>query len=44
MMILLSRILVFLHYFLGIQVTLLDGLMLTQEKYAAELLKKVGML
>jgi hypothetical protein len=33
-----------LHYFLGIEVNkVLDGLVLTQEKYANDLLKRVGM-
>jgi hypothetical protein len=33
-----------LHYFLGIEVTKLkDSLLLTQEKYASDLLKRVGM-
>lgn len=33
-----------LHYFLGIQVTKVrDGIVLTQEKYVLDLLKKVGM-
>jgi hypothetical protein len=33
-----------LNYFLGIEVTnMKDGLLLTQEKYASDLLKRVGM-
>jgi histone deacetylase 1/2 len=33
-----------LHYFLGIEVNKVnDGIVLTQEKYASDLLKKVGM-
>ena len=33
-----------LHYFLGIEVTKVrDGIVLTQEKYASDLLKRVGM-
>jgi hypothetical protein len=34
-----------LHYFLRIEVTkMMDSLLLTQEKYASDLLKRVGML
>jgi hypothetical protein len=33
-----------LHYFLGIEVTKIkDGILLTQQKYANELLQRVGM-
>jgi hypothetical protein len=33
-----------LHYFLGIEVNkILEGILLSQEKYANDLLKKVGM-
>ena len=33
-----------LHYFLGIEVSKVqDGILLTQEKYASDLLKRVGM-
>lgn len=33
-----------LHYFLGIEVKMDDGILLTQEKYATDLLKRVNML
>jgi hypothetical protein len=34
-----------LHYFIGIEVTKVkNGLLLTQEKYASDLIKRVGML
>jgi hypothetical protein len=34
-----------LHYFLGIEVTKVkDGILLTQQKYATELLQRVGMI
>jgi hypothetical protein len=34
-----------LHYFLGIEITKVkDGILLTQQKYATELLQRVGMI